>query len=455
MKFIDIFSVAKIRAAEYNPRKISADSFEKLQESLKTFGVVKPVIVNRNGIIVAGHQRTKAMKAVGISECPIFLSDKNVSLNDEIRFNLIHNSIEENDIKIKVLADVPEHHFTWVDTMDIEVLQTGNASVTKECSRLLNKYGHFGSVVVDHMGMVIENSQYIYSCMLLKLPCLVYKMAAEESERFKEFMKVEYGKYNYSTLDIKPYVQTYCQMERSDENKKSTLYEKYILPSITKSDRFLDFGAGRCFYAEKLLQRGYSGAYYEPFYRTKGSNRLNISKVIEFERIIQKDIEQNGMYSIVILDSVINSITSNDYQDAVLTTCNALVDDKGTFYMATRALKNINNTIKKDRAQRKFLEFLDDDNFTANFRKGVWTLQKFHSPETLRDLLQNYFYDVRIENENGTQLYGICRKPKRFDPEKYKVALETEFNIEYPDNYRHGKHKELVDTILRRLTNEN
>lgn len=39
---------------------------------------------------------------------------------------------------------------------------------------------------------------------------------------------------------------------------------------------------------------------------------------------------------IEILDSVINSITSDDYQDWVLTCCNALLGKDGTFYSGTR-----------------------------------------------------------------------------------------------------------------------
>lgn len=64
MKFITK-SIEELHGADYNPRIISDESFSKLKESLRTFGVCKPVIANSNGILIAGHQRTKAMKEIG------------------------------------------------------------------------------------------------------------------------------------------------------------------------------------------------------------------------------------------------------------------------------------------------------------------------------------------------------------------------------------------------------
>lgn len=80
MRFIENYPIDQITPADYNPRKIKENAFEKLQESLLKFGVCKAVIANLDGTIVAGHQRTKAMKAVGINHCPIFILEKNVSL---------------------------------------------------------------------------------------------------------------------------------------------------------------------------------------------------------------------------------------------------------------------------------------------------------------------------------------------------------------------------------------
>ena len=59
------YPISDVTPAEYNPRHLSEDAFDRLKGSLRKYGVVKPVILNRDGTIVAGHQRTKALTAIG------------------------------------------------------------------------------------------------------------------------------------------------------------------------------------------------------------------------------------------------------------------------------------------------------------------------------------------------------------------------------------------------------
>lgn len=46
MRFIENYPIDQITPADYNPRKIKENAFEKLQESLLKFGVCKAVIAN-------------------------------------------------------------------------------------------------------------------------------------------------------------------------------------------------------------------------------------------------------------------------------------------------------------------------------------------------------------------------------------------------------------------------
>lgn len=45
-EFIPSYPLAELRPADYNPRKLDDDKFQLLQESLRKFGVIKPVIIN-------------------------------------------------------------------------------------------------------------------------------------------------------------------------------------------------------------------------------------------------------------------------------------------------------------------------------------------------------------------------------------------------------------------------
>ncbi len=54
----DKIKITDINPAEYNPRKISNDDYEKLSRNIEEFGLVSPIIINlNNNRIIGGHQR--------------------------------------------------------------------------------------------------------------------------------------------------------------------------------------------------------------------------------------------------------------------------------------------------------------------------------------------------------------------------------------------------------------
>jgi len=69
-------STLRRRKAAYNPRQISDGEMDDLRASLRKFGFLDPVIVNRTtGRIVGGHQRVEAAHLEGIKRAPVFYVD--------------------------------------------------------------------------------------------------------------------------------------------------------------------------------------------------------------------------------------------------------------------------------------------------------------------------------------------------------------------------------------------
>ncbi len=441
-------SIKELQEADYNPRKISEGAFDKLKESLGKFGVCKPVIANENGILIAGHQRTKAMKVIGIKEVPTFIMKSKIAIHDEIRFNLMHNSIEtENSRGFIKNANNLEYGFNTVNCNDIEIITCKNGNVLKEICRLLAKYGAFDSIIIDERGNIIHNNDYAIACKQLNISCLAYKMTNQKAKEFAEYMKIDYGTYNYEALGIKAYNQTYCQMNRNGRIH-SSLYENYILPKINKNQRIIDFGAGKKEYATRLKNMGFQILAYEPHLKKPGTENLDIRQVVKDIAEVSKDINKNGLYDVVILDSVLNSITSLDFEHYVLTVCNSLCKDNGIFFTATRNLKFVTKDRDISADGNRYVQFLDKDKFCATFRKGVWTMQKFNDAQMLENLCKKYFDEVNVIDSLKSQLYAICQKPKKLELKTYKEALSIEFNMEYPGNYRHNKHERIVQAVL-------
>ena len=193
---------------------------------------------------------------------------------------------------------------------------------------------------------------------------------------------------------------------------------------------------------------------YEPFYRQEKINSFDISKIISFIEEIKNDISKNGLYDIVILDSVLNSITSLEMQHNVLLACNSLLKNNGTLILGTRSLGKTTATLKSKQAtdRKRDIEFLDDESFSVTFRNGVWTKQRFTTKERLYQELIPYFNSIEtLGNETRSNIYAICKNPIRFSNKKHIKALNTEFNMTYPNRFKHNKHIELVNTILANL----
>ncbi len=67
---VEQVALAEMRPAPWNPRTITDFQLEALQHSLEEFGAVEPVVLNADGLILGGHQRYAAARALGWDSLP-------------------------------------------------------------------------------------------------------------------------------------------------------------------------------------------------------------------------------------------------------------------------------------------------------------------------------------------------------------------------------------------------
>jgi hypothetical protein len=58
-----------------NPRKISDAAVAAVAGSIKEFGFKSPIVVDKDGVIIAGHTRLRAAQRLGMSEVPVVVAD--------------------------------------------------------------------------------------------------------------------------------------------------------------------------------------------------------------------------------------------------------------------------------------------------------------------------------------------------------------------------------------------
>lgn len=82
-----------IKPYEKNPRK-NDEAVEYVANSIREFGFKVPIVIDKDGVIIAGHTRYKASKKLGLKEVPCIIAD---DLNEEQikAFRLADNKVGE------------------------------------------------------------------------------------------------------------------------------------------------------------------------------------------------------------------------------------------------------------------------------------------------------------------------------------------------------------------------
>lgn len=469
MNYIEI---DKIKPAVYNPRELSDDAFKTLRKSINELGVIKPIIVNeKNMVIVAGHQRTKAMKSLGIEKCPAFLLS-GLNTADEIRFNQLHNrceyEISEDAPKVRIRRKL-NLGFNAVSAKDVEILSLGkNNGLNNELCRMISKYGEFCSPIADEQGNIVISSAYARASATIGKSFYVFVLENAKVPIAVEYFSKTYGKFSYKHIKRETYHQRYVQLKRlrsatsskyaidkfkrtgnaNIKQNKSTLYENFVIPYLQqhKNVRALDFGCGQKDYVNKLKTE-YNIIGVDPYRPIIGSYKIDINgNKTDFIKVIES-IKKFGLFDLVICDSVLNSVDSLQAENDVVNTCRALCKDGGQIFMCGRQLTDAD----RNRNARKpgDIYYLDENYFTANFRDGAWFYQHFHDREYIERIAKQIGinWEIRYVKNRGS-FFAIDAKK---DPMPVDVALEAlshEFNMMLPNGKSYGLQDEIKEAYL-------
>ena len=81
--------IKDLKPATYNPRQITKKQYNDLKESIVSFGLVDPIIINKNGnIVIGGHQRLKICKELKYKDVDCVVLDLNKEQERELNIRL-------------------------------------------------------------------------------------------------------------------------------------------------------------------------------------------------------------------------------------------------------------------------------------------------------------------------------------------------------------------------------
>lgn len=111
MKQIEMWKIKDVKQYENNPRN-NDDSVKGVAESIKQFGFKQPIVVDKDGVIIAGHTRLRAAKRLKMKEVPVIVAD----------------DLTEEQAKAYRLAD---NKVGELSTWDIEKLESELKGITE------------------------------------------------------------------------------------------------------------------------------------------------------------------------------------------------------------------------------------------------------------------------------------------------------------------------------------
>ena len=225
---IEDIPISAVKPYEKNPRK-NDKAVDGVAESIKQSGFKQPIVIDKNGVIVAGHTRYKAALKLGFDTVPCVRADdltqKQIKayriLDNKLNelaswdFEMLGEELETFEFDFEPF-DVEIPTFDWEDFLDVE--ENGNHQPTTKPEE----------TVSDNSTSSIVSSPHTSSELPSQNPGESAESTADESLNEISSSEEEEGQYAGQTQNRKRIVILYPE-ERSKE-----LAEFFGLQSLEK-----------------------------------------------------------------------------------------------------------------------------------------------------------------------------------------------------------------------------
>jgi len=134
---IEIFPIASLKPYANNPRTRTPGQIRQIANSIRTYGFTNPILIDDNGVVIAGHGRVEAAKLLGIESLPT-IRLKDMSEAQKRAYALADNKLAELagwDPELLALE------LRYISELDIDFDVTATGFETAEIDLLLETGG--------------------------------------------------------------------------------------------------------------------------------------------------------------------------------------------------------------------------------------------------------------------------------------------------------------------------
>lgn len=112
-------NIKDIQLDEKNPRYMKKNQASALKISLEKFGVCQPIVLNKDGTIIGGHQRFKILKRLGYDSIDVFISSKQLSQKEKDELSIrLNKNLGEWDFDVLANSWELEELLDWGFNME-------------------------------------------------------------------------------------------------------------------------------------------------------------------------------------------------------------------------------------------------------------------------------------------------------------------------------------------------
>lgn len=493
-KLVVSLDAGKLHLDPHNPRKADQARMALLQLSLRKLGFIMPVYAQKNGMLLSGHQRLTAAKALGIKTIPAIIVD--IPEKDQAGINIVFNRAT-NDFTAFDTGNKAKQKLNYSKVIEIaEQLDDfeGEDFYALDCRETdISTLGRSDAHKYDKKAAVMADSLYR---MGVRIPIIVsesgqivngiHRLFAAKENGVKTwpvitipdtFAEVALSFLNYLSMDFHVDDQfadmlRYSAYRRPQNNRGAVpkAYRFWANGCRTLMDRdsysveywrkfrdlhgqsILDFGAGLGKVAPFLRTKGMDCIDFEPyridFEVSKGAPCPKLSKR-EAKRFLT-EIADGRKFTSVFLASVLNSVPFPKDRMAVLAIVNALSSKDTVIYGTCRDISDYNYEYGGIRNANYFVFDSEPGVRVGDVMRNP-KIQKFHTKEEA-DAMFSRLWNKRDYWPGGNVFYFRLSAPKTFNPAVLKAAIEIEFeNLPYADGTTMGLGKYALECFSKRL----
>lgn len=492
---IKIVSIDAVKASEYNPRKNDEKRLALVELSLRKLGFLLPIVADKGGEILSGHQRHYIAKKMGFTKVPVQYIDcpelerrKNINIMFNRATNDLHKSDTCKKLKAKLYSlDVAtltnNIHDVEIDNkeafpcvynvkrFDTILLAKQNADKFDSYMAALAKsleQAIKGSmqVVVDTEGNVINGIGRIQIAAEKRKPFIQCVVIPSEKKEFAINM-LNLLSMDFSVEGSYADVLRYNSFMRSrntretDEQGRCALGDGFFKGVFPKNngrdffalegkaleiwkkhygDKIVDFGAGKLNNTRTLRQAGIFASAFEPYFVGAG-DKVYKAKSIEIANKFLDDVKSGVEYTSVFISSVFNSVPFMDDRIKIARIAAALCKPRGKVVCWCQANTSPQFQITKKRsALRESLLTFDLDyepNIVLGDLRQHPKVQKGHTEEELRNIFGQSFKKINRLEIISNFWYLEASQPI-VSLERLAEAIDFEFELPYPDGTTMG-----------------